>query len=139
MDLEKNNKPVNYQEGAEKAKLEAIRFLKDGAVEIGSDVKVIDAPIGYQFGNECNEGEYNSNNNWVNFKQDGRMFAVYGSEEVYKKVEQAGFLKKSGLGVIDSNPDRFHSGTDSSAFKRMAAQVAEARQRERNNDERHSV
>lgn len=115
---------------------EAIRSLVESAIEIGGDVKQYGVPSGVQFGSEYGEHEYATNSGWVNFKHDGRMHAVYMTPEVSKKLEDAGFTK-ADHGVIDNNPDRFHAGQESSAFKAMASQVGQARQLEKNQDEKY--
>lgn len=125
----------NIQNQVDK-KQEALTFLIKNATEIGADVKVIGGKEGLSFGHDYNEGEYATNNGWVNFKSGGRMHALYMNVEVISKLDQSGFKKVEGLGVVDNNPDRFHAGTESSAFKAMTSQVANARQMERNDDER---
>lgn len=113
---------------------EAIRSLTENATQLGGDVKQYGAPEGVQFGSEYSEHEYATNNGWANFKHDGQMYAVYATPEVSKKLEDAGFTK-GDHGVVDNNPDRFHAGQDSSAFKAMVGQVGQARQMEKNKDE----
>ena len=64
------------------------------------------------------------------------MRAIYMTPEVTNQLEAAGF-KKIDAGVIGNNPDSFHSGVNSSAFKAMVGQVGDAKRLEKNKDEKY--
>lgn len=126
---------VEKKEGGQEER-EVINSLVGDSVQIGNDVKLIGAPEGVAFGADYNNGEYSTNNGWVNFKHDNKMQAVFMTPAVAEKLKEAGF-KKIDAGVIDNNPDRFYAGQNSPSFQKMVDQVGVAKQLEKNADEKY--
>ena len=128
----KNNVEQNGNE-QEKKKREAIKHLVKNSVQIGNDVKQNGPLKGLQFGHEYSNNAYALHGGWCNFKYDNRMYAVYTTPDVTKKLEEAGF-KKEDRGVVGNEPESFYAGVESTSFKAMVKQVGVAREQEKNLD-----